>query len=157
EAAIGPLANVVERIPDESHAGPHADVEVELLPHGHDRRIVDVALALQFRPQLRLGGFIRLRRDRSEQAEFVFREQLYRAIRKGVALGAPAIPADISMDVLRVEAYSFQHAHRLGKDLVADAVSRHGDYCMSRHESRCSLDTSDIDCVLCSAGVSPTA
>ncbi len=115
------------------------DVEVELLPHGHDRRIVDVAFTLQFRFQFCLRSLVRLRRDRSEQTELVFGKQLNCPVGQGVALGAPAIPADVGMNVLGIKADSLQDTHRLGKNLVADAVARHRDHRVFSHESRFSL------------------
>ena len=59
EASISPLANVIQRIAGKADAGAHADIQIELLPHGHDRAVVDEFLVAQFRLQFGLGFFVR--------------------------------------------------------------------------------------------------
>ena len=53
-------------------------------------------------------------------------EKLNGAVGKRIAFAAPDVPSDIGMNVFGVEADGFQDADRLGKNLVANAVSGHG-------------------------------
>ena len=46
KTSIRSLANVVQRVSRKPNAGTHANIKIELLPHGDDRRVVDVAFAL---------------------------------------------------------------------------------------------------------------
>ena len=73
-AAICFLADVVQRVPGEPDARAHADIEIELLPHRHNGRVIDIAFALHFRLEFSLRGFVRLRCDGSEETELVLRE-----------------------------------------------------------------------------------
>jgi len=65
----------------------------------------------------------------------VLGQQINRAIGEGVALVAPAVPADIGVDVLGVEADFFKDADCLGQNLIADAVTRHAYDCVFGHIS----------------------
>src|SRR5208282_3589811 len=112
KSAAGFLANVVQGIASKTDAGTHADVEVKLLPHGHDRAVVHEAFALQFRLQLRLRRLVWLGGNRAEQAELVLSQQINGAVGQRVALVAPALPADVGVNVVGVESDSFQHADR---------------------------------------------
>ena len=71
ESAARLLANIVQRIAREPDARTHADIEIELLPHGHDRRVINVTLPLQFGFQFRLGRLVRLRSNRPKQAQLM--------------------------------------------------------------------------------------
>src|SRR5439155_17898724 len=46
--AIGPLPNIVQRIPLEGDAWSHADIQIKFLPHGDDWAVINVALAAEF-------------------------------------------------------------------------------------------------------------
>src|ERR1700751_1950647 len=101
EPAIRTFADVVKRVADESDAGTLADIEIELLPHGDDRRVVNIAPALEFRLEFRLRGLVGFRGDRPKQPELMLGEQFNGAIRQSITLRAPAIPADVGVNVLR--------------------------------------------------------
>ena len=133
-AAVNFLANEVQRIPGKRNAGADASIKIELLAHGHDRTEVRVTLGPQLWLQFPVGFFLRLRSDRAEQAEFVVREQVYGALRQGIALVHPALPADIGMDVLGIESNRIQHAQCLGQNLVPDPIAGHADHRVFRHE-----------------------
>ena len=133
ESAVGALANVVQRVADEADAGPHADIQIELLAHGDDRAVVHQALAAQFGFQFGLGFLVGFRSNGAEQAELVLLEQVDGAVGERVAFVAPDLPANVGMNVFGVEADGFQDSQGLGKDLIADAVARHGHYCVFRH------------------------
>ncbi len=90
--------------------GRMQSIEIELLPHGDDRRVVDIALALQLRLQFGLRRLVRLRGDGSEQAELVLGQQFHGALGQGITVVAPAVPADVGMNVFGVEANGFQNA-----------------------------------------------
>ena len=64
----------------------------------------------------------------------MLREQLYGALREGIAVVDPALPADISVDVLRIESNRIQHAQCLGQNLVPDPIAGHADHRVFRHE-----------------------
>jgi hypothetical protein len=69
----------------------------------------------------------------------VLGEEVEGAVGKGVAFVRPAIPANVGMDVVSVEADSSEDAQAFREDLVTDAVAGHGDYRVLRHESRFSF------------------
>src|SRR5262249_14972454 len=124
-----------ERVAGEADARPHTDVEVELLPHGHDGAVVDIPFALESRLELGLGSFVRFRSNRAKETELVLGQQVDSAVGQSVAFVAPALPADVGVDIVGVEADGFEDAQSLGKNLIADAVSRHGDYGVLGHMS----------------------
>ncbi len=128
------LANKVQRIAGKRQAGPHADIEIEDLPHGNDGAEILMALALQRRAQLGLGFLLRLRGDGAKQADLVLAQQLDGALGQRIAFLDPALPADVGVNVLGLEADRVEHANCLGQDLVANAISRHGYDCMFCHE-----------------------
>src|SRR5215467_12485042 len=112
-----------------------AGVEIELLPHRHDWAEVGVSLASQFRTQFRLGFFLRLRSDSADKPEFELREQVDRPLRQRVALAAPAIPADVGMNVFGIKSDCLQNPQSLGQNLISDSVARHRDYRTFGHYS----------------------
>src|SRR5258708_38114111 len=59
------LANVIQRIAGEPDAGPQADIEIEFLPHGYDRGVIDVTLPLELGCKLRLCRLVRPRSNRA--------------------------------------------------------------------------------------------
>ena len=135
EAAGGFLADEVQRIAGERQARPHADVEIELLPHGDDRAEVLIAFALQRRAQFGLRFFLWLGGDGAEEADLVRAQQIDGALGKGIAFLDPALPPDVGVYVLGFEADGVEHADRLGQHLIADPISGHGYDGMFCHES----------------------
>eukprot|EP00754_Rhynchopus_humris_P012258 Rhum_TRINITY_DN14277_c21_g1::Rhum_TRINITY_DN14277_c21_g1_i1::g.77900::m.77900 len=116
---------VVPRVARDRLAGTEVRVQVELLPHAHDRRCVLDALLLQLRAQLLLRLERRLRRDRREQGDvrLLRRQDVQGALREGVALGLPELPADVRVRVLRLHARRVQHLDAVLHHLRADAVT----------------------------------
>ena len=57
-----------------------------------------------------------------------------RALRQGVALVAPAFPADFSVNVFGVKTDCSQQPQSLRQNLSADSISRHCDYRVFRHK-----------------------
>ena len=106
EAAVHLLANVVERIARKTDTRPDADIQVELLPHVHNRAVVDIAFAAQLGIEFSLSFFIRLRRDRAEKAELVLGEQIDGPVGKRIAFAPPELPADIAVHVLGANQFS---------------------------------------------------
>jgi hypothetical protein len=117
----------VQRVAGIALAGAQADVEVERLPHPHDRRAVDQACAAQRGHQLGLGGLHGLGRDGAEHRGVHLLEHLDGAGRERVALLAPELPADVAMHVL-VE-HEAGRLHHFDADPVAghpaDLILRH--------------------------------
>ena len=83
-------------------------------------------MPLQCRAQFGFGFLLRLGGDGAEQADLVLAQQIDGALGQGIAFLDPALPADVGMHVFGFKADCIEHANRLGQDLIADAVSRHG-------------------------------
>jgi len=122
ETSIRGLADEVEGVSGEGTAGADAKVQVEALAQGHDGAEVDEPLASELGVQLRLGVPLGLAGDGAKEAQAVLLQELHRPVGEGVALGAPEVPADVSLDVVGGEAGLFQDADRLGEDHLADPV-----------------------------------
>ncbi len=71
ETAIRFLADVIQRIAGEPDARPHADIEIEFLPHGHNRGVINVTFPLQLGFKLRLSRLVRLRSNRAKQSQLM--------------------------------------------------------------------------------------
>ena len=128
-------AHEVERVAREGAAGARADVEVEALAHADDRAVVDEALVLQLRLQLRHRLVLRLAGDRAEETELVLGEQVDGALGQRVALVAPVVPADVRVHVLGVESDRVEDPDGFRKDRLAHAVAGHADHCVAGHVS----------------------
>src|SRR5208283_4617972 len=107
-----------------------AGVEIESLTHGHDGTEVRVPLALELRPKFVLRLFFRLRRNRAKQSQLVLGQQINGALWQGVALFAPALPADVGVNVLGIKPDSLKNPQSFGENLIPDSISRHGDDCV---------------------------
>src|ERR1019366_7455128 len=94
----------VERVARIRLAGPQADVQVEELPHPHDRRAIGEAFAFQLGGELRVRGLRRLRGDRAEESRIDVLEQVDRPLRERVPLATPELPANVARQVDGVEA-----------------------------------------------------
>jgi hypothetical protein len=70
-AAIRVLPNVIQRIAREPDARTHTDIEIELLPHSHDRRVINETFPLDFRLKLRLRRFVWLRSNGTKQTQLM--------------------------------------------------------------------------------------
>jgi hypothetical protein len=136
------LSHEVQRVAREGAARADADIQVEPLPHPDDRAEVGEPLVAQPRVELgrRLG--LRLRCDRTEQAELVLREELDGLGGQGVALVDPEVPTDVGVDVVGVEADRFQYADCLGEYGLSDPVPWHRDDGVLGHEC-CSISLLD--------------
>ena len=128
--AVALAADEVQRVAGERPAGANADVQIEQLPHPHDRAVVDASFALQGGRKLGLGRLLRLRGDGPKQAQLVCFQQVDRPVGQGVPFARPEVPADVAVDVVRLETGGIQHPQRLGQDDVPDPVAGHG------HDSR---------------------
>src|SRR5579862_6739115 len=69
EASVSALANEIQRISWKRDARANTGVEVEPLPHGHNRAEIGISLAPQFGTQFGLGLFFRFGGDRAKQAQ----------------------------------------------------------------------------------------
>src|SRR4051794_13282461 len=61
-------------------------------------------------------------------------QQLDRTLGERVAVVAPAIPTDVSVNVLGVEADGVEDTNCFWQNLVANAVTRHAHDCVLRHD-----------------------
>ena len=93
-----------------------------------------MALASKFGREFGFRLLLGFGSDGAEQSQLVLGQQIDGALRQGIALSAPAFPADVGMDVFGVEADSFQNPQGLGQNLVADSISGHSDYGMFCHD-----------------------
>src|ERR1700757_1575928 len=130
EAAIRTLANEVQRISRKRDTWPDASIETESLPHRDNRAEVRMALTAEFRTEFCFRLFFWFRGNRSEESQLVPGQQVDRALRQGIALAAPAVPANIGMNVFRVEFNRLENTQSLRKNLIADSISGHGDDCV---------------------------
>ena len=99
-----------------------------------------MALALQRWDEFGFGFFLRLRGDGAEQADFVLAQQIDGALGQRIAFVAPALPANVGVHVVGLEADRVEHANRLGQNLVSNAVSRHGYDRMFCHECKLPIE-----------------
>jgi hypothetical protein len=135
EPAICPLPHEVERVAGKRTTRAHADVQVEQLPHADDRAEVLVTLVLQLGLELLLRLQFGLGGDRAKKSELVLSQKIDRPVGQRVALVDPELPADVRVDVLRIEPHRVQHPQRLGKDGLSDTVPGHDDYRVFCHLS----------------------
>jgi len=116
-------ADEVQRIPGIGFAGAQADVEAEMLAQAHDRTGIDEVFGLEFGGQFGKGGILGFGGDGSEKADFVFFKQVDGALRQGVPLAAPKLPADVPFGIVRFKSGSLQHAEGLFQHHPAYSVA----------------------------------
>jgi hypothetical protein len=119
---VDPLA-VVERIAGIGFARPQAGIQIEQLPHPHDRRSIDEAAPPQVRRELGLSRSGGLRRDGAEQRRVHPVQQLDCRRRQRVAVAAPALPSDLRGNVLGVELHLVENQTCGLQNIHADAVA----------------------------------
>ncbi len=117
------VVTVVQRVAGVGLAGAQVGRQVEHLAQAHDWRAIDQTPALQFRRQFALGLFLGLARDRAKQRAGGVLQQLHRALRQRVALRPPDLPADVAMNILRIDAQRVQHLARHMHHVNADPVA----------------------------------
>src|SRR5581483_12342918 len=135
ESAARLFANEIQRVTGKADARANAEVEIEALPHTHDRTEIGVALAAQFGLEFGVRLFFWFRGNGAEQPKLVFGQQVERAVGERVAFAPPEFPTDVSMDVVGFEPDSLEDAQRFGQHLVSNAVTRHGYNRRTRHKS----------------------
>src|SRR5664280_2678386 len=135
ETASRFFADEVERIAGKRQARPHANIEVEDLPHGNNWAEILIAFAPQRWTQLGLSFLLRLRGNGAEQADLVLAQQLDGALGKSIAFLGPALPADVGVYVVSVETDGVEHPNRFGQDVIANAIARHGYDSVFSHDS----------------------
>jgi hypothetical protein len=120
-------------------ARPQADVEVEQLPHPHDRRAVGEPLVLERRRQFGGGSLGGLGGDGAEHRRIDMPQQLNGPSRERIALLAPEIPANIPGQILRIELDLIEDNLRRLKHIHPDAVARQPGNSVFRHRNRVCL------------------
>jgi hypothetical protein len=94
---------VIERVGRVGLARAKADVQIEQLAHPDDRRTVCQSLPLELGGKFCLRGFRGLGCDRPEHRRIDILQEIHRALRKRIALPAPEIPADVTVEILGIE------------------------------------------------------
>ena len=94
------------------------------MPHSHDGRAVREPLTLEFGRQLLCRLFCGLGRNGAEHGGIHLVQQVNGPGRKGIALAAPKLPADITVHVVCIKTDTIEHYPRRFHDLLADAITR---------------------------------
>ena len=114
----------VERVSRVTLARTQADIEIEQLPHAHDRRTVGEPLVLQRGRQLSGGDLRGFGGDGTEHRGVHILQELNGPRRERIPLLAPEFPANIAGKILRIELDLIEDNLRCLKHIHADAVAR---------------------------------
>src|ERR1017187_4391414 len=126
---------VVEWVAAPGPAGTQADIEVQNLPHANDGAPIRESLAPEFRREILFGFRCGFRSDGAEEGAMRASQKVEGARRQGIALLAPELPPDFTVEVYGFEAGGIQNYAGRIAHLLADAVPRQPGYSIFAHSS----------------------